>query len=397
MDRNTSRLLIGLGIAFVLIFGLIAAACLVVTYLAPAFRVTTPEPGPNLLHTQAAQTVMAQLTQTATAATATLTSIPPSPTGLPTDTPTITLTATSTQVPPTPTPVPPTPTPTPLPCLWARFVADVTVKDGTVFPPGAMFTKTWRLQNIGTCTWTRDYLLVFSSGERMEGPRAVPMPENVDPGEMVDLSVNLIAPSGTGRYRGYWMLSTPGGQLFGLGSDQKGPFWVEINVIRSDKYNYDMTLNYCEARWTSGEGRLPCPGTPGHNDGSVILVSNPVLEFGRLENEPGIWTIPQSINDGFIRGEYPAYKVKAGDHFKSVVGCLSESKGCDVTFQLSYQMVSGEIVKVWEARETYDGNLTTVDIDLSVLEGFEVKFILTVFANGSPEKDNAFWLLPRID
>ena len=32
---------------------------------------------------------------------------------------------------------------------WAGFIADVTVPDGTAFSPGATFTKTWRLKNIG--------------------------------------------------------------------------------------------------------------------------------------------------------------------------------------------------------------------------------------------------------
>src|SRR5690349_12154805 len=39
-------------------------------------------------------------------------------------------------------------------CDSAAYVKDVTIPDGTIFSPGAQFTKTWRLQNIGTCTWT---------------------------------------------------------------------------------------------------------------------------------------------------------------------------------------------------------------------------------------------------
>jgi len=33
---------------------------------------------------------------------------------------------------------------------WAQFIADVTEPDGTRYDPGATFTKTWRLRNIGT-------------------------------------------------------------------------------------------------------------------------------------------------------------------------------------------------------------------------------------------------------
>ena len=39
-------------------------------------------------------------------------------------------------------------------CDQAQFVSDLTAPDGSSFAPGAAFTKTWRLMNIGTCTWT---------------------------------------------------------------------------------------------------------------------------------------------------------------------------------------------------------------------------------------------------
>jgi hypothetical protein len=62
----------------------------------------------------------------------------------------------------------------PHPCDWAQVTGDVTVKDGTTFSPGKKFTKTWRLKNIGACTWTDNYDLVFVSGERMDGSRSSP-------------------------------------------------------------------------------------------------------------------------------------------------------------------------------------------------------------------------------
>jgi hypothetical protein len=66
-------------------------------------------------------------------------------------------------------PVPPTSTPVPIPCNWAKFVGDVTVKDGTEFTPNVEFVKTWELKNIGSCSWKSDTLLVFAGGEQMDG------------------------------------------------------------------------------------------------------------------------------------------------------------------------------------------------------------------------------------
>src|SRR5512145_1793119 len=58
----------------------------------------------------------------------------------------------------------------------AQFIADVTVPDGTRFDPGATFKKTWRLKNIGTCTWTTSYSLVFDSGEKMGAASSITFP-----------------------------------------------------------------------------------------------------------------------------------------------------------------------------------------------------------------------------
>ena len=48
-------------------------------------------------------------------------------------------------------------------CDAAAFVRDVTIPDGTIVEPGRDFTKTWRLKNVGTCSWTTAYALVFVS------------------------------------------------------------------------------------------------------------------------------------------------------------------------------------------------------------------------------------------
>ena len=44
---------------------------------------------------------------------------------------------------------------------------DVTIPDDSIIVAGEGFTKTWRLQNGGACSWTRDYQLIWVSGERM--------------------------------------------------------------------------------------------------------------------------------------------------------------------------------------------------------------------------------------
>jgi hypothetical protein len=270
------------------------------------------------------------------------------------------------------------------------------VKDGAVFSPNSIFTKTWRLKNIGACTWTGDYHLIFSEGDRMEGSRRISLSENVEPGETLDLSIELVAPDEPGRYRGYWLLSTATDDPFGINAEAEDPFWVEIKVVVADKYPYDFEANYCAAKWRSDSGRLECPGNEGDGDGFVQLLPNPVIEIDRQENEPALWTQPEDEDDGWIQGEYPVFKVEKDMHFKAVVGCLDDAEDCDIIFQLNYRIGDGQPQTLWEAHEVYDDAFTRADVDLSQLVGEEVQFILKVLTNGSSQDDRAFWLAPRI-
>jgi len=124
----------------------------------------------------------------------------------------------------------PPPPPPPYGCDRARFIADVTVPDGTIFAPGAAFSKTWRLMNVGTCTWTTSYSLVFESGEQMGGS-SVNLPWSVAPGQTVDVTVNLTAPGSYGIYRGYWRFQNSSAVRFGIGADGTRSWWVEIRVL----------------------------------------------------------------------------------------------------------------------------------------------------------------------
>ena len=106
----------------------------------------------------------------------------------------------------------------------AQWVADVTIPDGTNFAPNESFTKTWRLQNIGTSTWSSTYSLVFVSGAPMTTSTTVPLNQEVAPGGTVDVSVNMAAPSDPGNYKGFWQVANDQGTAFEVA------FWVDINV-----------------------------------------------------------------------------------------------------------------------------------------------------------------------
>lgn len=359
----------------------------------------------------AGNTAVAQLTQIA-AAPATATPVPtatatpivvdtlPAPTAF-IPSPTATLPK-PTQIvyPPTWTPIPwwptlpPPPPPPANPCNWVQFVNDVSAPDGSKFTPGQAFNKTWRLRNIGDCTWTTAYALVFVGGDRMQASAVIPLPRSVRPGETINLGVNLIAPSQPGEYRGYWMLANHQGYQFGIGPGANKPFWVDIAVQgKVNNYPYDFIGNYCSAVWQNSFRKLPCPGSADSPLGSVVVLWDPVLETGKRENEPAIWTRPEAEKGGVISGTFPAYKVKAGDRFMSDIGCLHNSKDCNVTFYLDYKIKGQPVRRLGTWKEVYDGKITRAEVDLSALSGSSVQFILGVVNNGkAASKANAFWL-----
>jgi uncharacterized protein YkwD len=110
----------------------------------------------------------------------------------------------------------------------AAFYDDITIPDDTQFRQGDNFVKTWRLRNEGTCTW-QDYQFVFAYGDIMNGPLSGPIP-TTPPGETVDISVDLTAPSGGGVHAGNWQLESADGRRFGVGINGSDYFWVKIVV-----------------------------------------------------------------------------------------------------------------------------------------------------------------------
>lgn len=103
------------------------------------------------------------------------------------------------------------------------FVADVSVTDGQAFNPGETFRKTWRIKNNGTCAWTKDYRFELVSGTNM-GTNGFQFPIEVQPGGIIEIYADLIAPATPGSYKGNWQMRSPQGESFGQ------IIWVDIRV-----------------------------------------------------------------------------------------------------------------------------------------------------------------------
>ncbi len=106
-------------------------------------------------------------------------------------------------------------------CDNATFLNVQDPPDFTTISPDTEFEVTWRFKNLGPCTWTKEYKIVFSyvSDTGKDGIFDAPSPENfpkqVLPGEEVDISITLQAPTKKDGYSVFFRLQNDKGFNFG--------------------------------------------------------------------------------------------------------------------------------------------------------------------------------------
>lgn len=389
-------------VILLLIFGLaILGACNMPSKAPPL------DQSPGMIHTVAAQTVAAQMTQAAAGIQSGQQNQQPGQVQ-PSNTP---IPPSATPIPPTNTPIPtntnvPPPTATPIPCDHVDFGTplDVTIPDGTDLKPGETFKKTWRLVNGGTCTWTSGYHLVFVSGDNMGSPASVQLTAGtVAPGQQIDVSVDLVAPNTPGTYRGYFKLRNSSGVLFGWG-DQSKSFWAEIDVVLATGLLYDFITAAENADWGTGTAPLDFnnPGDTNINyggpdtdaNGFAMVKDNQTLEGGGTSGKI-LEMHPKWVNDGYIIGRFPEYQVGIGDFIRARIGFIANG-GCgagDAKFSIYYTIGNdmGTLNKLAEWHETCDGSMHKVTKELDAVQGKTVRIYLVVEANGSSGQDWAIW------
>ena len=311
----------------------------------------------------------------------------------------------------------PSATPTSDECNHAKFVenGDITIPDGSILAPDTLFIKTWRVTNIGTCTWNTNYAVVFSGGDQMGAPVATNLPAPVAPGATVDLSVQMKSPSADGNYAGNYMLRSDGGIVFGTGASRMAPIYVSITVKKEQVIPgldfggflpfipleftvYDFGANYCVGNWrnATAPGFLACPGAKTDASGFVVSIDSPKLQDGDTVTGVGLLTHPQWIDGGSIAGTFPLLTIENGMKFRATLGCGFGGNACDVRFMLRYRIEGGSLQELTHWDVKYADDPVVVDYDLSVLNGKKVNFVLQVVTNGSSAQDWAYWVNPRV-
>jgi len=294
-----------------------------------------PSQGPGAVYTAAAQTVSVQLTVAAegTPHPATTAANPPTPTAIPENI------LTPTDSPPSifGTPIG-SPTPTAIIPDHMTFISDITYPDNAQVSPGEVFTKTWRLENTGSNTWTSEYSLAFEHGDVMGASTPIKFTDTeVKPGETIDISIKLTAPDVPGLYQGFWVLRNQDGEPFGDGGSLQ-TFWVKVNVEIGTGVMFNFNAFADEAAW--GTGTMPVNFSGPGSDS---------LTFGPSAN-PGDPRISYTVNND-----------------------LSTVK------------------TLWDWADTCDGIVKEIKINLSDLAGKEIQFYLLVITHTSTDENYTFW------
>jgi hypothetical protein len=103
------------------------------------------------------------------------------------------------------------------------FLDDLSIKDGTVFQPGAQLDKRWKVENGGTCNWDQHYRMKLIAGSEL----GVPAEQALYParsGSQAVIRIVFTAPAEAGNYRSAWQAYNPQGDPFG------DPFFIDIVV-----------------------------------------------------------------------------------------------------------------------------------------------------------------------
>jgi cell division septation protein DedD len=261
----------------------------------------------------------------------------------------------------------------------------------------------------------------------LDAADSITLPSNVDPGQTIDISIDLIAPAARGTYKGNWSFEDNAGQKFGLGSSASGPIWVQVKVVLAptntptplleitqtseptlestlvipfkapamETLTYDLVSEICSAQWLSNNVQQPCPGSSSEAQNAISLVTLPSLEDGSTLINPAIRISPGNPN-GPMQGIYPEYLVQPGDHFRAIASCEANSISCSALLRVSYQDASNAIVDLWAVGEFYDQKYTQIDIDLGTLAGQKVKFILDATPLNTDPGNHVLWASPGV-
>lgn len=296
----------------------------------------------------------------------------------------------------------------------------MTLPDFTEVNAGEQLIKTWEIKNIGGCTWTPAYQLVYNNGARVSAASITPFTKNILPGETVQISIPVIIPETTGRIQTYWYLISDTNQIVGTDTDGKPYLWFKAEVEPASSQTFNLTAtpqpfvtlealipnpsgvildlysNACGAVWLSNNNPIPCPEFETNPFGVVQLVKDEPFENGEFTSDALLFALPASQSEVIVTGTYPQFVVQNGDKLTFRTGCLLNTPQCSALVFFYYINESGTREILWGVSEGQDGITSNVEIDLSFLQGQTISIQIEVSSLGESFDDSILISSPII-
>jgi len=111
-------------------------------------------------------------------------------------------------------------------CNYKAYFEHVDIPSWACYPVGKEFSTKFRIRNVGTCTWTRDFWFKFVKGDQLSKESMVPLTiwDNIPPRGTVEVRVWLKMPKQPDYYSSYWMILGDA-KVFGW-------FWINVSTYK---------------------------------------------------------------------------------------------------------------------------------------------------------------------
>ena len=226
----------------------------------------------------------------------------------------------------------------------ASFTADVSIPAGTRFTTASDFTKVWRLENTGQCTWTpNSFRLRFVGGDSMSSSPIIPMPGAIQPGSSVDIASQFTSSTVPGIYVSNWQLLDATGNPVLESSGKPLDLNVSIEVLGEGSNTLPAPLYYLS---DTSDGQIWRMDIDGHTTTQLTQESGGVssFEINTLDNKLAYINNYQLILFDPISGNRQL--LVTGDENESPHNPVFSSNGSTLAYGMSgihfYDLTSGE-------------------------------------------------------
>lgn len=198
--------------------------------------------------------------------------------------------------------------------LDAKFVADITVPDGTSFEPKAPFLKTWRLRNDGDVALPESRLMPVNTTDSccLSGPMEGVLIAGKQPLQEFDVTVPFVAPLLPGHFVSEWrLMRTDTGTFFG------DRLWVEVQV----QDEWAMVVDSSRKK-DSKDSKTALETTGEETNPQELVVLQP--RDSRTETAAGI---EEAVEEAVVSAGGERLTQEAGEEYSSMNPFLQDCAG----------------------------------------------------------------------